>query len=348
VGHLNKKIRILMTGAGAPGGPGIIRCLQIDERIDLVVGDVDRSATGRYLNPQFVLMPSARDNDFIDKVLDICAQLNIEVIFPLVTLELFKFAAAKDRFKANGIRVIVSNLNSLNIANNKIEIYEHCLSLGLPVPLFYVANNSEELVAAVKKLGYPHESVVIKPGISNGSRGIRILDAKKNRFEQFLHEKPNSLFTTLDDLRGLIDGQDLPPMLASEYLPGAEVTVDSIVSCSAAKLIIVRTRDKMNNGISVAGKFVENADISTQVIDIVRSLDLEGPIGFQFKKDKDGVFRLLEINPRIQGTSVAAMGLNVNLPLIAVCQIMGWPWTLPSKLSGVAFARYYSELYYEA
>ena len=48
-----KKINVLMTGAGAPGGPGIIRCLKKDERIELTVCDTHEDASGRFLNKQF-------------------------------------------------------------------------------------------------------------------------------------------------------------------------------------------------------------------------------------------------------------------------------------------------------
>jgi carbamoyl-phosphate synthase large subunit len=348
MGDMKKKLKVLMTGAGAPGGPGIIRCLQLDDRIDLIVGDADQNASGRHLNSKFVLLPSARDTNFIEKILDICQSMNVDVIFPLVTLELFKFSEAKDLFKSKNIDIIVSDSSSLQIANDKVEVYQHCKKIGLPIPSFLIATNPEELIYSVKALGYPSVPVVIKPGISNGSRGIRILDESKDRFNLFMNEKPNSMLMTLGDLATIIVGQKLPKMMVSEYMPGEEVTVDTIVENSNVKLILVRTRDKMNGGISVAGRFIEDNAVRKQVFDIVESLGLDGPIGLQFKKDKNGIFKLLEINPRIQGTSVSAMGLGINLPLIAISQTCGWKWDIPKKLSGIGFVRYYSELYYEA
>ena len=34
----------------------------------------------------------------------------------------------------------------------------------------------------------------------SGSRGIRLIDPKKSRFDIFIGEKPNSFFTTYDDM----------------------------------------------------------------------------------------------------------------------------------------------------
>ena len=50
----------------------------------------------------------------------------------------------------------------------------------------------------------------------------------------------------------------------------------------------------------------------------------------------------------MQGTSVAALGLNVNLPLRAVNQALGIKLEKISKHSGVSFARYYQEAFYDS
>ena len=77
-------------------------------------------------------------------------------------------------------------------------------------------------------------------------------------------------------------------------------------------------------------------------------MHLSGPIGLQVKQNKDGIFQLLEINPRLHGTSVAAMGLGINLPALAVEQAFNdieidsstIPW-------GTSFVRYYEEAFYK-
>jgi carbamoyl-phosphate synthase large subunit len=75
-------------------------------------------------------------------------------------------------------------------------------------------------------------------------------------------------------------------------------------------------------------------------------MKLHGPIGYQFKKSETGEFRILEMNPRIQGTSVALMGAGVNLPLLAVEQELGIEREIPVVKWGTKFVRYYNELYY--
>ena len=77
-------------------------------------------------------------------------------------------------------------------------------------------------------------------------------------------------------------------------------------------------------------------------------MHLNGPIGFQFKRDENGDFKLLEINPRIQGSSVTAMALDINLPLLALKIMLDKTYT-PSVIqtSGKGFFRFYDEIFYE-
>ncbi|RYZ21071.1 MAG: hypothetical protein EOO10_22685 [Chitinophagaceae bacterium] len=104
----------------------------------------------------------------------------------------------------------------------------------------------------------------------------------------------------------------------------------------------------MNNGISVQGSFVKNEQVIAYCDQIIRSLHLSGPIGLQVKENNNGEYRLLEINPRIQGTSVAALGLDINLPALAVEQEYDPLNIDPTSIAwGTSFVRYYQEAFYK-
>lgn len=338
---------VLITGCGAPGGPGIIKCLAADKRLALFAGDSDSKASGRYIGHDFIQLPSANDPEFVGQLIEICTDKKIDIILPLVTRELFVFSRSLKAFEASGVKVIVSPFEGLEIANDKIALYNHLRNRYIKVPDFRVACNITDLITAAKDLGYPDRPVVIKPGVSNGSRGIRILDARKNLYNLLFNEKPNNLYSTLDDIERIVGSQIIPKMMVSEYLPGKELTVDSIIANGVIKTLLIRTRDKMNGGISVAGQFIEDKRVEGYCTDILRSLNLNGPIGIQLKQSADFTYKVLEINPRIQGTSVAAMGLNVNLPLLSVYEALGMSVSYGSRRSGVGFVRFYDEAYYD-
>jgi carbamoyl-phosphate synthase large subunit len=342
----SNRIKVLMTGAGAPGGPGIIKALQ-QGPIDLFTGDCNAVASGRFLNEHFIELPAATQEEFIPFVLDFCLQNGIQVVFPLVTRELFKFAEHKQLFLAHNIKVLVSDFDSLSIANDKGKLYEHLHLNGVPVPAFKIVSKIDDLTAAVYNLGYPKQPVCIKPTVSNGSRGVRILQEDIDEFELLFHHKPNNLYSSLDRLKQILSNKTFPELLVSEYLPGEEYTIDTIVGTGVPKLILPRVRTKMNGGISVQGTFLKQEEIISYCDRIIRSLNLSGPIGIQVKKNVQGQYRILEINPRIQGTSVAAMGLGINLPVLAVMQeFINVDFTAIKVDWGKSFVRYYEEIFY--
>lgn len=340
------QLRVLMTGAGAPGGPGIIKALQ-KGAIDLFTGDCNPVASGRFLSGKFIELPQADSKDFIPFVLNFCRENKIQAVFPLVTKELFKFAEYKKTFAVNNIKVLVSDYDALPVANDKGKLYLHLHSRGIPVPEFQIVSSLDGFVAAVNALGYPKKAVCIKPTVSNGSRGVRILQESVDEFDLLFHYKPNNLYTTLERMEAILKNKVFPELLVSEYLPGDEFTVDTLVYDREPALILPRVRTKMNGGISVRGTFIQHQEIINYCADIIRSLNLSGPIGLQVKKNSAGHYRLLEINPRIQGTSVAALGLGINLPLLAVQQAFKKTDLSNLKIEwGKSFVRYYEELFY--
>ena len=224
-------VKVLMTGAGAPGAAGIIRCLSVDSNIELHVADANPDAIGRFLCARFVQIPRAKENGFIAAIISYCKKNSIHVVFPLVTLELFQFSCHYEKFENEGIKVIVSSYESLNIANNKSSLLKHLKSRGIPTPDFEVVSSGDltGFSRAVGKLGYPSKPIVVKPSVSNGSRGVRILNASIDRFDLLFNYKPDNLYIDYNDYLKIIQDREFPELLVSEYLPGKEYTIDTIV-----------------------------------------------------------------------------------------------------------------------
>ena len=63
-----------MTGGGAPGAAGILRCLQQDPSFHITVTDANEHAVGRYLATDFSTIPLANDENFIPSLLSICKE----------------------------------------------------------------------------------------------------------------------------------------------------------------------------------------------------------------------------------------------------------------------------------
>jgi len=97
-------INVLMTGAGAPGAAGILKCLHSKPGITIIAADANSNAVGRWLNGDsagvgFEKVPPAHDANFIEQMLSICERRNIQIVMPLVTKELIPLAQYKRKFE---------------------------------------------------------------------------------------------------------------------------------------------------------------------------------------------------------------------------------------------------------
>ena len=344
----NKPVRILMTGAGAPGAPGIIRCLEQDPSLHLTVADADEDATGRYLATDFVRLPKASEENFIDALLQVCGERGIELVLPLVTRELFPLAAARERFIKQGIRILVSGKEAIAIANDKAACYGFLSGKGIAVPAFRVVTTVEEFIHAAFELGHPQREIVFKPAVSNGSRGIRIVSDSLDESDQLFNHKPGQLRMSYPQALTILAAKPFPQLLVSEYLPGDEYSVDCLADGGKTLLAVPRVRHRTINGISVRGTFVNDEAIINYCSHIIAAIGLHGNIGIQLKVSAENKPLLLEINPRVQGTIVSAMGAGVNLPLLAVHQELGLPLRKEDMqpVWGTRFARYWTEVFY--
>ena len=342
-------VRILLTGAGAPGAAGIIHCLRQDTSLTIYSADMNPDASGKLLSDKFFLIPKASDVDFIPQVLQLCQANGVQVVMPLVTRELLLFAEAKELFLSHGIQVIVSSPESIKIANDKGALYSFLESQGVAVPNFRIVQNLGDFQQAVSELDFPEVPVCFKPCQANGSRGFRVIHPNPNELGLLFDEKPSHTFIRYAEIIRILSLGAWPELLVSEYLPGEEYSVDCLIVPGQKPLIAPRKRDRIQQGISTAGTFVNNSEIIDYCHRIIDVCQLSGNIGIQVKESKEGKPLLLEINPRVQGTISSALGAGVNFPLLAVHFALGKKISLGEIQPkwGTRFVRVWRELFYE-
>ena len=340
-------MKVMITGAGAPGGPAAINGIR-DAGHEVTSVDIDSAAVGRHFANNFEIISPAYSREFIGSLLNASLKHEVECIIPLVTNELIILSENLEIFLKNNIEVIVSDKYNLKIANDKLCCYQVLSSLSSEIPEFQAVKKIADLKKQAIELGYPHFPVVIKPSRSNGSRGVRVFDPGVDFYKEVFLNKPGSLRCNIDQyILNLEKVPNLPELMISEYLPGEEVTVDTICKNGSVKIFLLRRRNKIRSGISVAGQFFFDQNIYDNVVKFCAHLKLNGPIGLQFKKSVDGSYKLIEINPRVQGTSGAAHGLNLNfydLVLRNHFNISGIDEYVNKK--EVNFERFYKEVYF--
>ena len=225
-----RDITVLMSASSSPSMPGMIKCFKnVKERNIRVVGvDMSDDPSAKFMVDAFYQVPAASAPNYADIMLDICKKEKVDVYFPNVSAEVSAVVARKDEFEALGVKLSVSNMESVAISNNKLKTYEALEKAGIPVPRYYGVHTVEDFVEGMKYMGYPEKPVCIKIVDGSGSRGVRIIDSTKSRYDIFVKEKPNSFYISYDDMLSMLQSapEPLHEMMLVECMHGPEFTVD--------------------------------------------------------------------------------------------------------------------------
>lgn len=318
-------VTVMVTGSGAPGVLGTLYSLKnnFDNRKIRIVGtDIKKEVVGRYLCDAFYPIPPPNHPDYIPALLKICKKERVQVILPQNTRELLVLSQVLDRFTEENVSIAVSGASAIETANNKYLLMQQAKKIGIPTPAFSLVESFDDLVVKAQKMGWPEKPVVVKPPDSNGSRGVRIIDESVDLQKKFYDEKPGSLTVKMHHLKELI-GETFPPLIVMEYLPGKEYTIDVLHHDSFT--IVPRTRDEMKSGITFSGTTEKNNQLIEYSEKLSNHLNLIYAFGFQFKYGGDQIPKLLESNPRIQGTMVLSTFAGANIIYGAVKAALSEP-----------------------
>ena len=318
-------VTVLITGAGAPGIRGTLYSLKanFDGREIRTIGtDIRESVVGRYLCDGFHQVPKPSDEvSFVSTFMEICEREGVDVILPQVTAELEVLASYAPNFNEKGTTVAISRTDSIRSSNNKYELLKTSEAIGVPTPRFHLVNSWDGLEGALEALGYPEKRAVIKPPVSHGMVGFRIIDDEYDKKRAFLNEKPDGTVLSKGELDFL--GDEFPDLMVMEYLPGVEYTVDVLAGGEKKSTVVPRRRDSIRTGITFRGTVEKDEDIIEYSERLMGEIGLDYAFGFQFKRDGEGVAKIIECNPRIQGTMALSTLAGANVVYGAVKKALG-------------------------
>ena len=218
MGKLNN-LTVLVTACGAQFMPGLAHCLKDngERNIRLIGTDMSDDPTIKQIVDVFYQVPADTDPNYTSILLDICKKEKVDVLMPFMSAELLNLIDREAEFEAIGTKVSVSDRHSVEVTNNKYRFYAFLKEHGINVPRFAPVRHSSELLAACEQCGYPQNGVCVKATELSGSRGIRIVDPSKSRFDILFGEKPNSFFTSFEDLQATLNEKPLMTILVEEH-----------------------------------------------------------------------------------------------------------------------------------
>ncbi|MEM5782503.1 MAG: ATP-grasp domain-containing protein, partial [Candidatus Aenigmatarchaeota archaeon] len=298
------------------------------------------------LADKYYIVPPGDSPNYIKIIKKIVKKEKIDVILPLTTNELLPLSKHKDEIEKLNTKVLVSEYDNLIVAINKAKTYKVLSSKKIPTPKFRLVHSLKDLIKAIKNLGYPNNPVCIKPPISHGSIGLRIINPKINRFELYFKYKPDNIFTTYEEILSIFkEVKKFPELIVMEYLPGDEYSVDILAYKGKSLVIVPRSRLTTRAGITDIGIVVFNKELIKVSERIIKTLNLSYNINIQFKYSSENKPMIIEINPRVSGTIVACTGAGVNLPYLAIKLALGEKFEIPKIKYGTKIYRFLDEVF---
>jgi carbamoyl-phosphate synthase large subunit len=309
-----RPITVLLTASGAPGSAALIRALRENgEREVRIIGtDMAQRAIGRQLCDTFHLVPSGGDPAFADAIREIVAREGVDAVLPQSSFDLAGLAGHRDDL---GAKILVSEPETIRLANDKASCYELLHELGVPAPAFRRVHAAAEVETAARELGYPEQPVCFKPVFSSGSRGFRILDATVDRAHQLLHERPGSVSMRLEEALELLPAENGPELLVMELATGGERTIDGIGDGRRTVLGHPKTRESMRAGLAMYFVTLDDPALMELADRIVAGLRIEHFFNIQLVGEL-----VIEVNPRI---STVVYQEDLNLPYLGVKRALG-------------------------
>ena len=310
-------MRILMTGAGGPSAISVWKSLSAQHEIHMA--GMDPCATGLYFvaEDRRLLVPRGDAPELVPALLAACRARKIDLMLPTVDAEFVPLAQARADFEALGVALPISPLDCLRVCRDKHELLARVKGI-VPVPEYEPLTPE----AAVRITSFPR---FVKPRLGAGSRGAEKI-------------------TRREDLDALPqDGS----ILVQEYLPGEEYSVDVYVRGDGRVIAAVpRERMKTDSGIAVTARTVDVPEVIESARRVAEEIGVRYVANVQFKRAADGIFKLLEVNPRFPGTLPLTTAAGVDMPKLLVDDVAGKKLPDgPLPFKEIMVVRYWSEHY---
>jgi carbamoyl-phosphate synthase large subunit len=287
------------------------------EALEFFSADIDPHAPGLYLvdSAHRLLLPRGDDPGFVEAMLEICGEHDIDVLVPTVDSELVPLADARDELEAAGTSVLVAPTRALRLCLDKWALMQ-VADGSVPIPRSAPLDDDFDP-------GDFELPVLVKPRVGSGSRGVRRVDSW--------------------DALGAVRDRSL---LVQAHLPGPEYSLDVLARADGeVRAVVPRERLRIDSGIAITSRTVHDEELEAIGARAVETVGITGVANVQVMRDAAGAPRLIEINPRFPGTMPLTVASGVNMPRLALGELLGDP--IPGgrlEFSDVAMTRVFEDV----
>jgi len=262
------------------------------------------------------LVPGIDGGKYIDALAKIVQREKIDLLIPLIDLELPVIAAASERFAELGCLALISSPSVVAVCRDKLTTYRKLVEAGIDTPAT--------------------------------SLWLAVVEQKRHRFPYFLKPRSGSaamgnyIVRTLDELRTF--GARVKDAIVQEFVEGSEHTLDVYVDFKGrVRCVVPRKRLEVRTGEVSKGLIVKDRAIMAVGTRVARMLGgCRGVITVQCIITAQGRIRVIEINPRFGGGAPLSIHAGADFPKWILQELLGKrPRINPTAFRGdVAMLRY--------
>lgn len=229
-------------------------------------------------------VPRVTEDDYINVLLDICLQHNVGMIVPTIDTELLLLSQYRNQFAVQGIHLIISDVELVNICSDKRETSKLFQQIGLSTPEIYSKDN----------ILFP---CFAKPYDGSCSKGAMALLSPDQLLNSMLNDK-KMMFMELIDASFI------------EFTVDAYYDQNSILKCFVPRQRIEVRSGEVSKAVTRRNQLYEYLLPKLQLITGAR-----GCLTIQvFAKFEEDSYFALEINPRFGGGYPLSYSCSANYP----------------------------------
>jgi predicted ATP-grasp superfamily ATP-dependent carboligase len=245
-----------------------------------------------------------KEEKFIQAVLRVCEKEKIDTIFPSFDPHVYVFSKNKERIKRLGILIPIPDYETVLTTTDKYRTIQAAEEVGFPCPRTYLAKSDEDLKRISEELGFP---LVVKPRFTAGGRGTEMV---------------RTLTELLEISRR---GSASTSHMIQEYIPGEQEDLATLLLDAEGVLKMafapkrIRSLHRLHRHFGTAREILESHPFSMQAAELGRKIGWWGTMVVQVKIDsRDGVPKLMEINPRMGNGLWWRVAVGINEPLMCI------------------------------
>jgi carbamoyl-phosphate synthase large subunit len=316
-------MKVLITGAGALLGQGILKSLKLAQTpYHIIAADPDPRAVGLYWADAAYLIPVASASDYLEVIREILKRERPDAVLVGTDVELMTFAERRSELESEfNTHIVVSPPRVIGIADDKWLTYRFLQEHGFPCPHSALPESVDDLLNICD---FP---LIVKPRVGARSLGVSLVHTRRE-LDQALACTPNAIV------------QECVATPQDEYTSGLLATRNGVQA-------IVTMRRDLRDGNTYRAYVQPGLPFEAQLLEIASALSGWGPLNFQFRL-ANGIPKIFEINARFSGTTPlrAYAGFNeVDLLLRHIVYSEAVP---PPVLRPVVVLRYWDEIVLEA